>query len=83
MSLAPGRDGDWRMLEARYAAAKSERDRAVVRRKMDALRRESTDPTVRNLRLQLVQAARDGNNEAGERIGELIYEHQRKQGKVR
>jgi hypothetical protein len=74
------RSHDIKMLEDRLRNAKSQAERNVILGKMDALRREGQDPEIARLREQLVGAARAGDSEAGEKIGEQIYAHQKRKG---
>lgn len=74
------RSHDVKMLEDRLANAKSQTERNVILKKMDAIKREGEDPEIGRLREQLVNAARQGDNEAGEKISEQIYAHQKRKG---
>lgn len=74
------RSHDIKMLEDRLRNAQSQAERNVILNKMDALRREGQDPEIARLREQLVGAARQGDSEAGEKISEQIYAHQKRKG---
>lgn len=78
--LAPGRDHDMRMLEQRLRNATSTRERELIRSKMDFIVRESKDHFRKQKRHELLQAARNGDNEAGERISEELYNYQVREG---
>ncbi len=80
MSLAPGRNNDMAMLEDRLRDASSVREREVIRDKIGYIKREAEDEDIREMRGELVRAARAGDSEAGDRVSERIYAHQRKQG---
>ena len=77
------REHDWKMLEQRLKSAKSTHEREQIKDKMAQIKRESEDPEIERLRFQLVNAAKSGDNEAGDSISEQIYLHQLKIGKIR
>lgn len=76
MSLAPGRKHDLAMLEARLRTAQSVQEKEEIKRKMAYLAREGKDKEISTLRGQLVEAARAGDNEAGDKISEQIFKLQ-------
>jgi hypothetical protein len=80
MSLAPGRRNDVAMLEARLHNPKSSVEWSKARQKLDFIIAEGKDPKMHSYRQRLLNAARAGDNIAGERISLEIYEYQRRHG---
>lgn len=76
--IAPGRQGDMDMLQARLRSAQSAGERQTVEGKINYLRREGENRQISHLREQLVKAARAGDNKACENISEQIDDKQRK-----
>lgn len=77
------RSHDLKMLESRLKNAKSTSERELIKFKISQIGREDKDPVVADLRFKLVNAARNGDNKAGDEISEQIYLHQLKTGKVK
>ena len=79
--IAPGRKHDMEVLEARLRTAKSVREKENIKSKMAYILREGKDQEISKLRGYLVNAARAGDNKAGDEISEEIYKRQGRLGK--
>ena len=71
------------MLAERLKKASSYRERSIIQDKIDFIHREARDDKIAHLRTQLVNAARAGDNKAGDQISEEIYDYQRRKGIIK